>query len=74
MNRTIKEATVKRHHYNSHAQLTAYLHEAINAYNYGCRLETQRGVTPYEYICKCWTSESERFSLNQHHQMPGPNT
>jgi hypothetical protein len=74
MNRTIKEATVKRYHYDSHAQLTAHLHDFINAYNYGRRLKTLRGLTPYEYICKCWTNEPERFSLNPHHQMPGPNT
>jgi hypothetical protein len=72
MNRTIKEATVKRYHYDSHAQLTAYLHYFINAYNYGRRPKTLRGVTPYEYICKCWTNQPERLSLNPHHQMPGP--
>ena len=72
MNRTIKEATVKRYHYDSHAQLTAHLQDFIDAYNYGRRLKTLRGLTPYEYICKCWTNEPERFSLNPHHQMPGP--
>ncbi len=46
MNRTIKEATVKRYHYDSHAQLIAHLHDLINAYNYGRRLETLRGLTP----------------------------
>ncbi len=46
MNRTIKEATVKRYHYDSHAQLTAHLHDFINAYNYGRRLKTLRGLTP----------------------------
>ena len=74
MNRTIKEATVKRYHSDSHAQLTVHLHDFINAYNYGRRLKTLRGLTPYEYICKCWTSEPERFNLNPHHQRSGPNT
>ena len=32
------------------------------------------GVEPYEYICKIWTSEPERFILNPIHQMPGLNT
>jgi transposase InsO family protein len=73
MNRTIKEATVKRYHYDSHAQLSVHLHDFINAYNYGRRLKTLRGLTPYEYICKCWTTEPDRFNLNPHHQMPGPN-
>lgn len=71
MNRTIKEATVKRYHYDSHAQLTAHLHDFIDAYNYGRRLKTLRGLTPYEYICKIWANEPERFILNPHHQMPG---
>jgi hypothetical protein len=74
MNRTIKEATVKRYHYDSHAQLGSHLHDFIDAYNYGRRLKTLRGLTPYEYICKCWTSEPDRFNLNPHHQMPGPNS
>ncbi|MFT7183656.1 MAG: hypothetical protein ACI87T_004056, partial [Planctomycetota bacterium] len=29
---------------------------------------------PYEYICKIWTSEPDRFTLNPIHQMPGLNT
>jgi transposase InsO family protein len=74
MNRTIKEATVKRYYYDSHTQLTAHLHDFINAYNYGRRLKTLRGLTPYEYICKIWATEPERFIINPHHQMPGLNT
>jgi len=74
MNRTIKEATVKRYHYDSHAQLTAHLHDFTDAYNYGRRLKTLRGLTPYEYICKIWATEPGRFTLNPHHQMPGLNT
>jgi len=74
MNRTIKEATVKRYHYDNHAQLTAHLHDFINAYNYGRRLKTLRGLTPFEYICKCWAAEPERFTLNPYHQRPGPNS
>ena len=73
MNRTIKEATVKRFHYDDHQQLTRHLSDFINAYNYGRRLKTLKGLTPYEFICKCWTKEPERFSLNPFHQMPGLN-
>jgi hypothetical protein len=29
---------------------------------------------PYEYICKIWTSEPDRFIFNAIHQMPGLNT
>jgi len=74
MNRTIKEATVKRYHYDSHQQLDAHLHDFIDAYNYGRRLKTLKGLTPFEYICKIWTIEPQRFTIDPTHQMPGLNT
>jgi transposase InsO family protein len=74
MNRTIKEATVKRYHYDSHRQLQAHLADFINAYNYARRLKTLKGLTPYEFIAKTWTNQPERFRLNPIHQMPGLNT
>ncbi|MGD7071033.1 integrase core domain-containing protein, partial [Acetobacter sp. AAB5] len=74
MNRTIKEATVKRFHYDSHEQLRTHLNDFMAAYNFGRRLKTLSGLTPYEYVCKIWTSEPERFIINPTHQTPGPNT
>ena len=74
MNRTIKEATVKRYHYDSHQQLETHLHDFIAAYNFGRRLKTLKGLTPYEFICKRWTAEPERFTADPLHQMPGLNT
>jgi transposase InsO family protein len=74
MNRTIKEATVKRFHYDDHDQLRNHLANFISAYNFGRRLRTLKGLTPYEFICKQWTIEPERFTLNPIHQMPGLNT
>ncbi len=74
MNRTIKEATVKRFHYDDHHQFETHLTDFVAAYNFGRRLKTLRGLTPYEFICKCWTSEPERFILDPIHQMPGLNT
>lgn len=43
------------------------------AYNFAKHLKTLHGLTPYEFICKCWTKESHRFTSNPHHQIPGPN-
>jgi transposase InsO family protein len=74
MNRTIKEATVKRYHYDRHEQLESHLADFISAYNFARRLKTLKGLTPYEYICKLWTKEPERFRFNPIHQMPGLNT
>ncbi len=50
MNRTIKDATVKRYHYDNHQQLDAHLSVFVDAYNYGRRLKTLKGLTPYEFI------------------------
>src|SRR5215210_2877933 len=73
MNRTIKDATVRRYHYGSHDELRQHLADFVAAYNFARRLNTRRGLTPYEFICKQWTSEPERFKLNPLHQMPGLN-
>ncbi|SDY40445.1 Integrase core domain-containing protein [Jannaschia faecimaris] len=74
MNRTIKEATVKRYHYDSHDQLRTHLADFMAAYNFARRLKTLSGLMPYEYICKIWTSEPDRFIINPIHQMPGLHT
>jgi transposase InsO family protein len=74
MNRTIKDATVKRFYYESHDQLRQHLADFVSAYNFARRLKTLRGLTPYEAICKAWTDEPSRFIQDPHHQIPGPNT
>lgn len=74
MNRTIKEATVKRYHYEDHRQLRRHLADFIDAYNFARRLKTLKGLTPYEFICKQWTIEPKQFKLDPIHQMPGLNT
>ena len=74
MNRTIKDATVRRYHYEDHDQLRGHLADFLDAYNFARRLKTLKGLTPYEFICKCWTSQPERFTINPLQQMPGLNT
>jgi transposase InsO family protein len=73
MNRTIKEATVKRYHYQTHDQLKEHLAQFLAAYKFAKRLKTQRGLTPYEDISKCWQKEAERFKVNPHHHSMGLN-
>ena len=74
MNRTIKEATVQRFHYDSHQQLAQHLDDFVKAYNFGRRLKTFKGLTPYEFVCNAWASQPEQFTLNPLHQMPGLNS
>jgi len=73
MNRTIKEATVKRFYYESHDQLRRHLADFVSAYNFARRLKTLKGLTPYEYICKTWTQQPDRFTADPTHQMLGLN-
>ena len=74
MNRTIKDATVKRYFYESDEQLRTHLRDFVDAYNFARRLKTLKGLTPYEFVCKAWTSQPQRFKLNPLQQMPGLNT
>jgi transposase InsO family protein len=74
MNRTLKDATVKRYHYDSHAQLRAHLQLFVDAYNHARRLKTLRGLTPYEFIHQAWAKDPNRFRLNPSHHIPGPYT
>lgn len=73
MNRTIKDATVKRFYYDSHDQLRQHLADFVAAYNFARRLKTLKGLTPYEFICTSWQKDAASFTQNPHHQMPGLN-
>jgi transposase InsO family protein len=57
MNRSLKEATIKRYHYETHRQLKEHLAAFLDAYNFAKRLKTLRGLTPYEAICKAWADK-----------------
>ena len=74
MNRTLKEATVRRYHYETHDQLREHLETFLAAYNFAKRLKTLRGLTPYEFICKCWTENPDQFRLDPIHHKLGLNT
>ncbi|CAA9489033.1 MAG: Mobile element protein [uncultured Sphingomonadaceae bacterium] len=74
MNRTLKEATVRRFHYERHDQLREHLAAFLDAYNFAKRLKTLRGLTPYEAICKAWADEPSRFRYDPTHLTSGLNT
>ena len=70
MNRTLKEATVRRYYYDSHQQLREHLAAFVDAYNFAKRLKTLNGLTPYEHICKCWTQQPNHFNVDPIHLSP----
>jgi transposase InsO family protein len=71
MNRTLKEATVKRYDYENPQELKEHLYNFLSAYNFAKQLKTLQVLTPYEYIIKCWQKEPERFTVNPCHHTIG---
>ena len=64
MNRTIKEATVKKYYYETHQKLKEHLQSFIDAYNFGKRLKALKGLTVFDYINKCWNEDPDQFKTN----------
>ena len=61
MNRTIKEATVKRYFYEDHDQLRRHLDLFVDTYNHARRLKTLNGLTPAQFTWKKWQEKPELF-------------
>ena len=74
MNRTLKDATVRRYHYGSHDQLRAHLRDFLDAYNFAKRLKTHRGLTVFEFISRQWLAVPDRFQHHPDHLTAGLNT
>lgn len=74
MNRTLKEATIRRYHYKTHRQLENHLAAFLDGYNFARWLKTLQGLTPYEAICTISVKEPERFRLDPVHLISGLNT
>ena len=66
MNRTPKEVTVKRYHYDTHDQLRRHLDDFVAAR----RPKTLRSPTPYETTCRIWAREPARFTSDPTDQLP----
>jgi hypothetical protein len=71
-NHTVKDAAVKRCHYDSHDQFAQHLADVVSACNFGWCLRNSKGLAPCAFICKYWTSQPQRFKPNPLQQMPGP--
>jgi transposase-like protein len=74
MNRTLKEATVKRFYDQTHQQLKEHMQTFLMAYNCAKRLKTRRGLTPYQFICQQWLKTPLRFTTNPLHHTVGLNS
>ena len=72
MNRTVKEATIKRFHYETTDQLNTHLQTFLQAYNFAKRLKRLKGLTPYEFICAEWRKNPSIFIRDPTPYPPGP--
>ena len=73
-NRTIKDATTKRYHYEDHEQLKNHLELFLDAYNHARRLKTLKGLTPAQFIWMEWQSKPDLFYEEPCHLITGPNS
>jgi transposase InsO family protein len=73
MNRTLKDATVKKYDYQTHHHLKEHLQAFLMADTFAKRLKTLKGLTPFEYLCQCWDKEPERFTITPYHHTLGLN-
>ncbi len=64
MKRTLKEATVRRYHYDTRRQIQEHLGAFLDADSFARRLKSLRGLTPCEAVCTTWAAEPERFRLD----------
>ena len=71
MNRTLKEATVKKHHYKTHDQLKKHLAAFIHYYNFVQKLKALRGRTPYETVVDYWEENPQSFKERPTHHTMG---
>lgn len=54
MNRTVKEATIRRFHYETSAELNTHLQSFLAVYSYAKWLKRLKSLTPYEFVCAEW--------------------
>ena len=74
MNRTLKEATIKKYYYKSHDLLKNHLYMFVDSYNYCTKLKAIKYVSPYEKVCLYLQSEQGKSQLNLTYKFGGPNT
>ena len=75
MNRTLKEATIKRFPYETSAHLNTHLQTFLVAYNFAKRLKRLKrlkGLTSCEFICAEWRKNPTTFIRDPADLTPGP--
>ena len=72
INKTIKDATVKKYYYDNHKKLQNHLNIFLNAYNYAKPLKTLKGLTPYEKVLLYLKTKMGKSKINPIYKTLGP--
>ena len=72
-NRTIKESTIKKHHYSSFEEIDKHINLYLNAYNYAKKLKTIKFLTPIEKVVEVYKSTPKLFHRSPFHNGVGLN-
>jgi transposase InsO family protein len=74
MNRTIKEATVKKYHYDSESQFKQHLYDFLNVYNFAKKLKSLKFKSPWDFIVDYYKKNATIFTNNPHNYSMGLNS
>ena len=73
-NRTLKEATIQKYHYDDISQAITHLDDFIIAYNVGKKLSALKRQTPMQFILNKFKENPTLFNINPNHLLLGLNT
>ena len=71
---TLREAIALRLFDETIEEINKQLQAFLLAYNHTTRLKSLRGLTPHEFVCTQWQSDSTAFSCDPTHLVLGLNT
>jgi len=74
MNKTLKDATIKRYHYASLDEMQDHLQTFLAVYNYAKNLKTLKGKTPFEFITAEYQHNPALFYCQADHLLAGLDT
>ena len=74
INRTLKEATIKKYYYTNYEKLQNHLNLFLKAYNYAKSLKTLKGLTPFEKVLVYLKTDKGKSKINLIYKSLGPNS
>jgi transposase InsO family protein len=73
-NRTLKEATLKKYHYDNKDIMEKHINDFIIVYNCAKKLSAIKRMTPAQFCIKSYQENPKAFRKNPYHQIVGLNS